>query len=193
MNKKAERGQATRDQLVVIATGLFAAHGYDGASIDAVLQEAGVSKGALYHHFKGKEALFEAVFEAVEADIGLRLLESADPGASPEDLLRIGCLTWVRMAVDPVVRQVVLIDAPAVLGWHRWREIEERHGFGALKLGLEAVGRLDPSLVDVFAHMLLAALNETALQIAWSAEPVAQTRIGERAVTELLDRLLETR
>lgn len=166
--------------------------GYEGASIDAVLQEAGVSKGALYHHFKGKEALFEAVFEAVEVDIGLRLLESADPGATPEDLLRIGCLAWVRMAVDPVVRQVVLIDAPAVLGWHRWREIEERHGFGALKLGLQAVDRLDPVLVDVFAHMLLAALNETALQIAWSDDPAAQTRIGERAVTELLARLLET-
>src|SRR5581483_10578657 len=107
MNRKAERGQATRDQFVAIATRLFAEHGYEGTSIEAVLTEASVSRGALYHHFKGKEALFEAVFEAVETDIGQRLQASAPPGASPEELLRAGCLAWVRMAVDPVVRQVV--------------------------------------------------------------------------------------
>jgi len=190
MNKKAERGQATRDQFVALATQLFAEHGYEGTSIEAVLQAASVSRGALYHHFKGKDALFEAVFEAVETDIGRRLQDSAPAGAAPEELLRAGCLAWVRMAVDPVVRQVVLIDAPAVLGWHRWREVEERYGLGALKLGLAATGRFDPGLVDTFAHMLLAALNETALQIAASPDPAGQTQRGERAVTELLDRLL---
>ena len=190
MNKKAERGRATRDNFVAIATELFAEHGYEGTSIEAVLHAASVSRGALYHHFKGKDALFEAVFEAVETDIGHRLQASAPAGATPAELLRAGCLAWVRMAVDPVVRQVVLIDAPAVLGWHRWREVEERYGLGALKMGLEATGRVDPGLVDTFAHMLLAALNEAALQIAASPDPTGQTQTAERAVTELLDRLL---
>jgi hypothetical protein len=85
---------------------------------------------------------------------------------------------------------VLFRSAPAVLGWHRWRAIEEAHGLGALKLVLGATGRVDPALNDAFAHMLLAALNETALQVAAADDPEAQSLIGEAAVTELLDRLL---
>ena len=144
MNKKAERGQATREHLVEVATGLFAEHGYEDTSIEAVLQETEVSRGALYHHFGGKEALFAAVLEAVERDITARLAGLVRP-ADPVETLRAGCLAWVRLAADPVVQRILLIDAPSVIGWERWRELEEKYALGMTKEALRRVadaGRL---------------------------------------------------
>jgi AcrR family transcriptional regulator len=192
MNKKAERAQATRDQLIAIATRLFAEHGYEGASVEAVLQDSGLSRGALYHHFAGKEALFEAVLESVEADISRKVIEATAGLADPMAALREGCLAWIRLAGDPVVRRIVLVDAPSVIGWQRWREVEERYAFGMLKAALEASAGpagLRPALIDPFAHMLLASVNEIALVISRADDTAAATRMGEAAIDELLRRL----
>ncbi|HEY3142352.1 MAG TPA: TetR/AcrR family transcriptional regulator [Acidimicrobiales bacterium] len=193
MNRKIERGQATRGQFIDIATRLFAEHGYDGTSIDAVLKESGASRGSLYHHFASKEALFEAVLDRVEAEIGEKVIVAGAGIADPVEELRAGCLAWMWQAGDPVVQRIVLVDAPSVLGWVRWREIEEAGGLGLLQAALQAVseaGRLDPELVDLFAHMMLAALNEVALLIARTEDPAEAQRMGETAVDELLGRLL---
>jgi AcrR family transcriptional regulator len=193
VNRKIERGQATRGQFIDIATRLFAEHGYDGTSIDAVLKESGASRGSLYHHFASKEALFEAVLDRVEAEIGEKVIVAGAGIADPVEELRAGCLAWMRQAGDPVVQRIVLVDAPSVLGWVRWREIEEAGGLGLLQAALQAVseaGRLDPELVDLFAHMMLAALNEVALLIARTEDPAEAQRMGETAVDELLGRLL---
>lgn len=193
MNKKAERGRATRDQLVEIATGLFAEHGYEDTSIEAVLRAAEVSRGALYHHFTGKEALFEAVFEAVEVAVGDDMLAAVEGLTDPVAALHTGCLAWIRLAGDPVVQRIVLLDAPSVLGWQRWREIEEEHALGMTKAALRLVadaGRLPGDLVDPFAHMLLASLNEIAIVIARSDDAPAAMRDGQAAVEEFLGRLL---
>jgi len=193
MNKKAERGRATRDQLVEIATGMFAEHGYEGTSIEAVLRAAQVSRGALYHHFAGKEALFEAVFEAVELDVGHRMAEAIAGIDDPVESLRAGCLHWVALAGDPVVQRIVLIDAPSVLGWQRWRELEERYGLGMTKAALHrvaAAGRLPTRYADPFAHMLLASLNEIAIVITRADDPDKAMRDGRAAAEELLRRLL---
>jgi AcrR family transcriptional regulator len=192
-NRNAARGAATRDQLVVVATRLFAAHGFEDTSIEAVLAEAGVSRGSLYHHFKGKHALFEAVLEEVETDVGRRTLDATEGATTAADALRAGCLAWVELAGDPVVQQVVLIDAPSVLGWDKWREVEEAHALGMVKAALAAVaetGALAPELVDMFAHVLLASMNEIALLVARSDDPEAATRDATAAVEELLTRLL---
>src|SRR5215470_302129 len=109
-NKNVARGEATRAQLIAIATRLFAERGYEDTSIEAVLQEAGVSRGSLYHHFASKEALFDAVLEAVSARIGE---EGRIAAAGATDLvaaLKAGCLSWIRLAGDPVVQRIVLID-----------------------------------------------------------------------------------
>ncbi|MEU6040272.1 TetR/AcrR family transcriptional regulator [Actinomadura sp. NPDC047616] len=193
MNKKADRGRATRDRLLDIALRLFAEHGYEGTSIEAVLAETQVSRGALYHHFPGKDALFAAVLERVETGVGTEVSRAAAGAPDAVAALRAGCLAWVRLAGDPVVRRIVLLDAPAVLGWHRWREIEARHGFGMLKAALgnvAAEGRLPAERVEVFAHMLLAAMNEVALLIAVRDGDAAAIADGQAAVGELLDRLL---
>ncbi len=192
MNKNVERGQATRAHLIEVATRLFATHGYDGTSIEAVLAESGVSRGSLYHHFPGKEALYLAVFEVLGDRLGADMTAALQHAADPVDMLRIGCVTWIRNAGDPVVQQIMLIDAPAVLGWQRWRELDEpalamiRHALG---YAAEA-GAVDPRHVDVFAHIVMATLNEVAMMIALSSDSAATLKAGESAVDDFLDRLL---
>jgi AcrR family transcriptional regulator len=193
LNLKVEKGQATRRELLAAATQLFAAQGYDDTSIDNVLEAAGVSRGALYHHFAGKEALFEAVLEEVEVQLAAEVTAAAEATGDPRQMLQAGCLAWLQRLRDPVVRRIVLVDAPAVVGWARWREIDECHWFGLLKSALaESLppSRLDATSLDVLAHMLLAALNELAFVIARADDPDAAAQAGEAAVVDLLGRLL---
>src|SRR5258708_6308353 len=140
-NKNVARGQATRGQLISIARRLFAERGYEDTSIEAVLREAGVSRGSLYHHFPGKEALFEAVAEDVETSVGEQTLAAARGASGPVDALRAGSLAWIRLAGDPVVRRILLIDAPSVLGWERWRAMEEHHALGRVPAGAPALAQ----------------------------------------------------
>jgi AcrR family transcriptional regulator len=192
MNKNVERGQATRTHLVDVATQLFAAHGYDGTSIEAVLAEAGVSRGSLYHHFAGKDALFWAVLEGVAARVGKQLEAVERDAPDPVAALRAGYLAWIRLAGDPVVQQTVLIDAPAVLGWQRWRELDEQGSLGWIKATLAYAadaGRIERRHIDVFAHVVLAAANEVALMIARADDPAATLTDAENAFAEFLDRL----
>ncbi|MGV9309367.1 MULTISPECIES: TetR/AcrR family transcriptional regulator [unclassified Nonomuraea] len=186
MNRKAERGAATRDRVLAIATRLFAEHGYEGTSIETVLHESGLSRGALYHHYAGKDALFEAVLEAVETEVGRRIADTVRDAVSPEQALRLGVLAWIRLAGDEVVRRIVLVDAPSVLGWEKWREVEARHAFGMLRGALRATGAVRDDHLGMYAHMLLAAINEVALLVARTGE----TERAERVVDDLLGRLL---
>jgi len=193
MDKRSERGQAPRQQLVAAAIELFGERGYEATSIEAVLDAAGVSRGALYHHLPSKEALFEAAMQAVETRIGEAAIAVAEGTTDSVSLLRAGCLSWVRLAGDPVVQRIILIDAPSVLGWQRWREIEEEHALGNIKLAMRLAaleGRIPKELIDVFAHTLLATMNELALLIVRSDDVEAAQRTAEVAVDELLGRLL---
>jgi AcrR family transcriptional regulator len=192
-NKNVERGRATRAQVIEVATRLFAEQGYDGTSIEAVQAAAGVSRGSLYHHFPGKEALFWAVLEEVGARIAQQEEEIARDAPDPVATLRAGALAWIRLAGDPVVRQIMLIDAPAVLGWQRWRELDEQGPLGVIRdcLGYAAeTGRIEHHHVNTFAHIVLAAANEVAMMIARADDPAAALTAGESAFAEFLDRLL---
>ena len=193
MSRRVEQGQATRQALIDTAKRLFAERGYEATSVDAVLELASVSRGALYHHFENKRALFEAVLDSVEAEVAERIAGEAAHAEDPVEALRQGCSAWLAMARDPVIQRIALIDAPSVVGWERWREIDSRHGFGLMKAalaGAAADGRVEPESVDVLAHMLLAALIEVALLIARSDDPRSARESGENAVDELLGRLL---
>src|SRR5580700_9763480 len=157
-NRNVARGEATRGQLVAIATRMFAERGYEDTSIEAVLREAGVSRGSLYHHFASKEVLFEAVAEEVETSVGAQTMAAASGSAGPVEALRAGFLAWIRLAGDPVVRRILLIDGPSVLGWERWRAMEERHALGLIRGVLQAAaeaGHLPPEMADTMAHILL--------------------------------------
>lgn len=193
MSKKVERGQATRLRIVATATALFSELGYEATSIEAVLRDSGVSRGALYHHFDSKESLFEAVLEAIEAELAQAAIAASRGIADPANALRAGCDVFLDLTRTTKIRQIVLVDAPAVLGWQKWREIEARYGFGLLKAALEAAaarGQLRPDLVDMCAHMLLAALIEVALMVSRADDPADALKSGRAALGELLDRLL---
>jgi hypothetical protein len=113
----------------------------------------------------------------------------------PVKILRAGCAQWLALVEDPAVRQIVVTDAPAVLGWQRWREIDERYGFGLLKHGVQAVadaGRLAVNDVDVVAHVLLGALNEAAMLIARPETPVAARKEATKAVDRIIDGFLRS-
>ena len=194
MNRKVEQGAATRRQIVEAAMRLFAELGYGGVSIEAVLAATGVSRGALYHHFAGKEALFEAAYEAMEADLMRRTAAATADAASPPEGLRTGCDAFLDLVQEHAVRQIVLIDAPSVLGWEKWREIDERYGFGLLKSGLAAAnagGSLPDDLVDSYAHILMAALTEVAMLTARAEDRPAAVALGKRSIQLLLARLLD--
>ncbi len=193
LNKNVTRGEVTRSRLVAVATRIFAERGYEDTSIEAVLHEAGVSRGSLYHHFGGKEALFEAVAEDVEDQVGAQTVAAAAGTAGPVAALRAGFLAWIRLAGDPVVQRILLIDAPSVLGWERWRAMEERHALGLIRAVLQSVadeGSLRPELVGTLAHVLLASVNEVALLVARSDDPQAAMAAGADTIDELLRRLL---
>src|ERR1700750_2491863 len=117
MNKNVERGRATRAHVLEVATRLFAEHGYDGTSIETVQASADVSRGSLYHHFPGEGGLVWAVLGGGGARIARQEEDIARDAPDPVAMLRAGALAWIRLAGDPVVRQIMLLDAAPLLGW----------------------------------------------------------------------------
>jgi AcrR family transcriptional regulator len=193
---RIEKGRETRERLVATGRELFGERGYEATPIEAILERAGVARGALYHHFSNKEALFDAVLDRLVAEIADAAAAAARTATDPVESLRAGCRAWLRMAVDPAVQRIALVDAPAVVGWSRWRGLDEQHTLGRLRANLQAIadtGMLPAGQVDVLAHMVLAAVNEAALMIARSANPRAALADGEAAVDTLLDRLVQDR
>lgn len=191
--QKVDRGQATREHVLQTASALFATRGYEGTSVEDVLAATGLSRGALYHHFPSKEKLFEAVLEAVEAEIAQTLRAASRRLSEPVAALRAGCDAFLKLAGEQKVRQIVLIDAPAVVGWQTWREIDARHGFGMMRRSVTAaaaLGRVRPDLIDAIAHILLAALFELALVVARAANRKTALKNGRAAMRELIDKLL---
>jgi len=188
---QADRTSATRRTLVFTARSLFAKHGYRDVGTETIVQTAGLSRGALYHHFADKVELFAAVFEAVEAEVIARIA-AAVAGAKlsdPIDLMRLGASTWLDVCAEPEVHRIALIDAPAVLGWTRWREIGSRYGMGLAQRMLThamAAGRVPVQPVEPLAHVLLGALRESALFLA-DAKDHAQAR---REIGVVLDKLI---
>ncbi|HEY7324410.1 MAG TPA: TetR/AcrR family transcriptional regulator [Streptosporangiaceae bacterium] len=172
---QADRSAATRDALVGAGRRLFAAHGFAEVSTDAIVAAAGVTRGALYHQFADKTALFEGVLSAVEADIATRLAEEvAAAGISdPVDALRYATRTWLDICVEPEILRIALIDGPSVLGWKHWREVCYPHVLG-LVLALVAqgieLGRIRNQPVMPLAHVLMGAGDEAALYVAEAAD-----------------------
>ena len=191
--KRAAQGRATRGQLIEVATSLFADRGYEGTSIEAVLAAAGVSRGALYHHFAGKEALFKAVLEALSERVTAKVTEAIRDCTDPVDAMHTGALAWIDLAGDPVIQRVMLVDAVSVLGWEQWQAMDEGRTVGATRAMLQAVsdsGRLPQELVAPFSYMIVAALDEAAMVVARAPDSGAAVAEGRRAVEELLNRLL---
>jgi AcrR family transcriptional regulator len=196
--RRAAQAEATRAALVDAARRLFVEKGYHQTGTEEVVAVAGVgTRGALYHHFADKQALFEAAFIAVEQDLVMEAAKNlADPADGALNQLRQGLIGFLDASLTPHVQRILLIDGPAVLGWVKWRELESLYGLGAIRAMLErAVEEGDLAAgqpVDALAHVLLAAADETALFIANAPDQHAARDQGVRALNAVLDGLRAT-
>lgn len=186
---RAAQAEATRAALITAARRLFVEKGYFNTGTEEVVAASGVgTRGALYHHFEDKRALFQAVFEQVEVDL-LAAASGLEETGDALGRLRSGLLSFLDASLTPEVQRILLIDGPAVLGWQTWRELEGRYGVGAIHGLLERAvleGSLPAQPLIVLAHVLLAAVDEAALVIANSPEPMAAREQGIAAISQLL-------
>ncbi len=166
--RNVERVQRTRSALLSAGRTLFARHGFAETATEAILAEAGVTRGALYHHFTDKAALFEAVCDGLSGEAAAAV-ESAVAGiADAAEALEVGLVAWVRFVRQPEVRRILLLEAPTVLGWERWTALDQRHAFQSLKAGvseaLESGALRFSGSAEVLATMINGATNALALR-----------------------------
>ncbi|OBF13031.1 TetR/AcrR family transcriptional regulator [Mycobacterium sp. ACS4331] len=173
---QAQRTAATRANLVSAARALFATRGFAEVSTQQIVEAAGVTRGALYHQFADKADLFTAVYEQVEkqlvADVGAAI--AAHEPAGPAAAMRVGARLFLQHCSAADVQQIVLVDAPTVLGWDRWREMGVKYGLGVIEGMLAAAvaeGEIPATPLRPTAHVLLGALDEAALYVSRAADP----------------------
>jgi AcrR family transcriptional regulator len=163
---QTERREATRSRLVEAAYERFVRDGFEATHTDSILAAAGVSRGALYHHFRSKKELFAAVFEHVSAAAVDRAVRRGRAGKSARQTLVLACLAWLKEARRPGVARILLDQGPQVLGWLAARDIENRYSLSVMKAGLQAAvdaAELETPSVELTAGVLNAALAELAL------------------------------
>jgi len=190
--RRDAEARATRESLIEAALELFARRGYAGVGTEEVVARAEVTRGALYHHFADKRDLFRAVFERVESGLMERIGARMKATDDPWELMVRGMRSFLDACDEPAVKQISLTDAPAVLGWEEWREIDNRHGLGLTRAALQAAVDarvLRPMAVDPMAHLLVAALSEAAFVIGHADSPREARAEVERALIELLEGL----
>ncbi len=190
--RTTEQADATRRQLLRQARRLFARRGYGGVSAEEIVRAARVTRGALYHHFSDKRDLFRAVFEEVEQEtlheVAAAALAEADPWRRQ--------LTALERFLDACqkrdVQQIVLRDAPSVLGWEEWRRLEERYGLGLVRAGLESLaeeGVIERQPIEPLAHVVFGSLMEAGLVIAAAEDPERARREVGDSVRRLIEGL----
>jgi AcrR family transcriptional regulator len=186
------RGAATRAELLRAARELFAERGYAGVGTEKIVARAGVTRGALYHHFEDKKDLFRAVHEELEqalvAEIGQRIAGLDDP----LEALVIGTRAFLDACTNPAMIRIALLDAPVVLGWEEWREIDARYGLGLVRGGLQNAmdrGLFERRDVRPLAHLLIGAMTEAALVIANASDHEAARQEVEPPLLALLEGL----
>lgn len=172
---------------------LFARRGYAAVSTPEIARAAGVTRGALYHQFTDKAALFAAVAEAVEADVTQRLTDDvlAAGHSDPSSTLHGAIDAWLDACDEPEVRQVLLLDAPVVLGWEGFRDLAQHYGLGLTEQLLQAAidaGQLPALGVRPFAHVLLGALQEAAFVVTADPDARAETARVVHAIIDALGR-----
>jgi AcrR family transcriptional regulator len=190
--RREAEAQATREALVDAALELFTERGYAGVGTEEIVGRAKVTRGALYHHFADKRDLFRTVFERVEADLMKRIGATMEVASDPYELMVGGMRAFLDACEEPAVKQISLIDAPAVLGWAQWREIDNRHGLGLTRAALDGAveaGELRPIATEPMAHLLVAALSEAAFVIAHAKRPRKARAEVEGALLQLVEGL----
>jgi AcrR family transcriptional regulator len=185
-------GNATREALLNVAHDLFAERGYAAVGTEEIVARAGVTRGALYHHFADKRDLFRAVHERLEQTLVAGIGERIGGIDDPWELVVTGVRAFLDRCTDPAVMRIALLDAPAVLGWTEWREIDARYGLGLVSFGLQNAmdgGVFAPQQVRPLAHLLMGAMAEAAMVIANAEHPAAARDEVEPPLLALLEGL----
>jgi AcrR family transcriptional regulator len=190
--RRETEAQATREALIKAALELFTQRGYAEVGTEEIVARAKVTRGALYHHFTDKRDLFRAAFERVEEELMERIGAQMNASDDPWELMIAGMRSFLDACEEPAVKQISLTDAPAVLGWEEWREIDNRHGLGLTRAALKGAvdaGVLRPIAVEPMAHLFVAALSEAAFVIAHAEQPRDAREEVERALIQLVEGL----
>ena len=190
-----ERSAATRDALISAARKLWGQRGYAEVGTPEIAKEAGVTRGAMYHQFADKATLFRDVVEAVEQDVMARMatMVASSGATTPADAIRAAVDAWLDVSGDPEVRQLVLLDAPAVLGWAGFRDVAQRYSLGMTEqLLTEAIraGQLVRQPVRPLATVMIGALDEAAMAIATAEDPKRARKEIRFVLRRLIDGML---
>ena len=176
----------TFDAILRAATSSFIQSGFQGASVDQIAKTAGVTRGAVYHHFTDKLGLLRAVVEAGHQRVAAVIVARADvQSADPREALRAGCHAFVDSITDDAAARVLLVEGPAVLGWSQWRAIDASTSMRELREAVEALVQSDD--VEAFTHLLSGAMNEGVL---WLIETPDNPK-ARASVHLALDRLID--
>lgn len=190
---QTERSHSTRASLISAARELFASQGYAAVPADEIVRAAGVTRGALYHHFGDKQGLFRAVVEQIEEEITASVASVVAAAPDPWTAGMAAVSRYLELCRRPEILRISLTDAPAVLGWPAWREIEARHGLGLITATLSdaaAAGLLIPVPIPEMAQLILSACSEAALMIAHAPDPAAAEARAQQALVGLLSGLV---
>lgn len=186
-----ERSETTTRKLVTTARKRFARDGYQATALDTVVSECGVTKGAFYHHFANKEELFEAVFVAEQRRIVEELAKTYDAKAQRDPVRAFydACRAYLAISLDPGIQRITLLDALAVLGWSRMREIEAEYGLAMIKMAIDRALRASGSstrAVEPLAHLLFGLMSEAAMYLAYADDQAAAKRQVERQLKRII-------
>jgi AcrR family transcriptional regulator len=188
-----ERRAATRGALLDAGRRLFGEKGFAATGREEIVDAAGVTRGALYHHFSSKEALFRQVYEQLETEVMAQVMEVALTGSTALDQLRLGSLAYLDAALDPAFQRVVLLDGPGVLSLEDRQAVAEAHALGVVRETLRAAiaeGSIDDQPVEPLAHLLVAALHEAALYVARAGPGGAATERARHEAGATVERLV---
>jgi AcrR family transcriptional regulator len=189
--RRQQYSAATRRALIDLGEQLFTEHGYAATSLDAIVAGAEMTKGALYHHFSGKQALFEAVFERVEAQAAKAVHDSLKGHDDPWEKAVAGLRAFLDVVQQPAYRRIVILEGPAVLGYARFREQEERSTFANV---LDIVGSvlragawdLDDAMTETFTRIFFGAMSAAGESVSTSDDPITAAARVETAITFIL-------
>jgi len=190
--RRQEYADATRDALLESARKRFIQDGYAATSIEQVVRDARVTRGALYHHFQSKTDLFIAVFEQVETQTMRRLTDVLSSVADPWQAAMIALDAYLEACLTPAYRRIVLEDGPLALGWRRWRALDQLHTLDFLEQILSSLirgGQLRPQPTRLLARIICAATGEAAFAVADSTDPKAARDEAAKVLRELFDGL----
>ena len=181
---RVRQAEATRSLLIEVARENFTQHGYAATSIDDIIQQAGVARGALYHHFSGKEALFRAVYETVEGEVVARVMHAAASQTSPWDAVRAGLSAFLDACLEPAFRRIVVLDSVSVL---QAKVLEvgidpvELPMLRTVLTPLLGTTTFEGMALDALAYVALGGLYGASLYIARASDPRRPRRGGRRS------------